>query len=438
MPIAPYISGLGAAADFPWPRLQLFEQSLGPSVVLDLDQAVDQEVARVASRLPTVGEIAVAVGSRGLANLPQLVRALVRALRRRGLQPFVVPAMGSHGGATAQGQRALLAHLGVDENSVEAPVRCTMEVTEVARLADGTALYCDALAAAAAGVVVLNRVKPHTAFHGRIESGISKMLVIGLGKEQGARTLHHYGFSAFAELIPQAAQCLLDALQVPFGLAVVENGLEQTAMVRAVVKDNWFSEEEQLLAKARALMARLPFDRLDVLLVGEMGKNISGDGMDPNVTGRHPHPAARGTMEVGRLGVLDLTAASEGNANGMGMADFVSRRVWEKIEPQATYRNALASSVTLPVKLPMVLESDRAVLAAALMLSERTTPRQAAVVIIRNTLALRVLALSEALWPTAARQGLKALASPFTPQFGPDGQLPTVGGLHLYVETEGR
>lgn len=368
--------------------------------------------------------IAVAVGSRGIARLPEIVAALVDTLKTIGAVPFIVPAMGSHGGATAEGQRAVLYHLGVTEDRVGAPIESQMATEVVGYTPEGEPVQVDALALRADGIVVVARVKPHTAFRGPYESGLAKMIAIGLGKQGGAATTHARGFGQMARQVPQRAEIALAATPIRFGLAILENARDEPFKILAVPADRIMAEEPELLDEARRAMPHLPFDRFDVLLIDKIGKDISGDGADPNITGRYPTPDASGGPIVNKQVVLDLTDAADGNANGIGTADYTTVRAARKVRFANTYPNALTSTVPGAVKLPMVLPSDRLALAAGL-LTCHAVGRPATVVRIADTMHLRDLWISESLLDAAAcNSGVTLVAPPVDLPFDADGNLP--------------
>jgi hypothetical protein len=332
--------------------------------------------------------------------------------------------MGSHGGATAEGQRDVLASLGVTEESAGCPVRATMEVVEVGRLANGLPVYLDAFAHAADGIVVINRVKPHTAFRAANESGMVKMITIGLGKQKGAESCHAFSFKYMGENILAMARLLLARTPILFGVGTVENAYDRVAKVVAAPACDLVETDRQLQLEAKANMPRLMFDQIDVLVVEQIGKEISGDGMDPNITGRYPTPYASGGPDVAKIAFLDLTAASHGNANGMGAADFITRRFADKIDFEKTYTNALTSTVTGPVRMPMVLDTDRDVILAALKTCNARDLARARVVRIKDTLHLGEIAVSEAMLPEAtANAAIAVLSDPTDLRFDGAGNL---------------
>ena len=365
-----------------------------------------------AVELPS-GSVAIGVGSRGVAGIGEIVAALVEVLKEAGAEPFVVPAMGSHGASTAEGQAEVLAHLGVGEENVGCPVRATMEAVRIGETSSGVAVFMDRNAYESDAVVVVNRVKPHTAFRGTVESGPTKMLAIGLGKQRGAHSIHSAGWERIHETIPEAARVATGSGKVAFGLATVENAAEEPCKIVAIPAGELEEAEAPLLKEAKRNLARLPFDDIDVLLVDEIGKNISGDGADPNVTGRYPTTAASGGPSVERMVYLGLTEETGGNANGLGMADVVTERLAAAVDRPSTYMNALTSTTPAPVKTPMVMPTDEMAIAAALTMCAGVEPRDARLVRIQNTLKLGRIWLSETLLQEVeADERLEILESP--------------------------
>jgi hypothetical protein len=377
------------------PAVALVEQRVdSPPTLNDIRAAVGEALRSV--ELPT-GKVAVGVGSRGVGRISDVVAALVGFLKEAGAEPFVVPAMGSHGASTAEGQADVLRHLGVSEERVGCPIRATMEARKIGETPGGVSVYMDQNAFEADAVVVVNRIKPHTAFRGTVESGPTKMLAIGLGKQKGAYSIHAAGWGRIHETIPEAARVAVQSGKVAFGLAVLENADEEPYRVAAVPAEKLEESEAPLLEEAKRKLMRLPFDDIDVLVIDQIGKNISGDGADPNVTGRYPTPFASGGPNVERMVFLDLTPETGGNANGLGAADVVTERLVSKMDPPATYLNALTSTTPYPVKIPMTMPTDRMAIAAALAMTAGVSPQNARLVRIQNTLKLRQMWVSEAL-----------------------------------------
>ena len=404
------------------PQVALVEQEVdAPGALADIRAAVGEALRSV--ELPT-GSVAIGVGSRGVGRIDEVVAALVGFLKEAGADPFVVPAMGSHGASTAEGQAEVLAHLGVSEERVGCPVRATMEAVKVGETPAGVEVFMDRNAYEADSVVVVNRIKPHTAFRGEVESGPTKMLAIGLGKQKGAHSVHAAGWAKIHETIPEAARVAVEGGKVAFGLAVLENADEEPYRVAAIPAEKLEESEAPLLEEAKRNLLRLPFEEIDVLVVDEIGKNISGDGADPNVTGRYPTPYASGGPAVERLVFLDLTPETGGNANGLGMADVVTERLVSKMDRPATYLNALTSTTPSPVKIPMVMPNDRMAIAAALTMCAGVSPPRARLVRIKNTLKLRRLWVSEPLLEgVGAGERLRVVEEPSPMRFDADGSL---------------
>ena len=336
--------------------------------------------------------VAVTAGSRGIANITAILSGVIAELKASGAEPFVVPSMGSHGYATAEGQIELLASLGITESSVGAPIRSSMEVVELGKTEDGVAVFCDKLAFGADKIVVVGRVKPHTSFRAPNESGLLKMVVVGLGKRHGADALHTAPNRY--DSLPKMARVALAKMPIAFGVAIVEDSLDRTTHLQVVLPKDFEAEDRKLLVEARRLMPRIPFERLDVLIVDEMGKNVSGTGMDPNVIGMGRRTGGASIPDIDRIAVLDLTEASHGNAVGIGMADVTTRRLVDKIDFRPTYMNAMTAGSFIAVKVPMTLETDREAISAVLRGYSVETIRLAR---IKNTLLLEEMEVSAGL-----------------------------------------
>jgi hypothetical protein len=400
-----------------------------PPPIADVGAVVAAELQRseVRSLIKPGQRIAIGVGSRGIARLSEITTALVRELKAIGAEPFIIPAMGSHGGATADGQREVLAHLGVTEARCGAPVISDMTTVEVGRTDDDIAVRLDKQALGADGIVFIARVKPHTAFRGPYESGLAKMIAIGIGKQSGAAACHAAGFGDMARRVPALAAVAIAKAPIRFGIAVLENAHDQPYKIVAVPADRIFADEPALLEQAKASMPRVPFDQLDVLVIDEIGKNISGDGADPNITGRYPTPFATGGPDVAKQVVLDLTDATDGNANGIGTADFTTLRAARKMMLGQTYPNGLTSTVVGPVSIPMILPSDHLAMAAAL-LTCNAVGRAPRLMRIANTLRLGEFVVSESLLDDVrANSALHVLAGPDAPPFDAEGDLRDLG-----------
>jgi lactate racemase-like protein len=412
--------------DVPLPRIAPVRQRFSAPGIRDLRAAVRDALAR-----PGVGEtvrpgmrIAVTVGSRGVARIAEITAAVVAELAARGAAPFLVPAMGSHGGATAAGQVELLARLGVTEESAGCPIRSSMEVVEVGRLPNGLAVLVDRHAHEADGIVVVNRVKPHTSFRGASESGLVKMIAIGLGKQRGADSCHALGFAHMAEHIVAMAEVALARERILFGVGVVENARDEPMTLAAMPAREIVARDRELLALARANMPRIPFDPMDVLVVDRMGKEYSGTGMDPNIIGRYTTPYASGGPRIEKLAVLDLTEKTHGNGLGVGLADFTTRRLVDRLDREAMYANALTSTVVVPVRIPATLDTEREAIQAAVKTCGARDRERVRLVRVRNTLHLGDLWISEALLGEArANPDLTVLGEPQPMRFDGAGRL---------------
>jgi hypothetical protein len=383
----------------PIPRMVRVRQTFAATHISNVAAALHDELyhSGVLSRIKPGMSIAVAVGSRGVAEIPTLTRVTVDAIKAQGGQPFIVPAMGSHGGATAEGQVDVLTNLGVTELSAGCPIRSSMEVVEIGRLENGLPVYIDKHAHGADGIVVINRIKPHTAFRGVSESGLVKMITIGLGKQKGAESCHAYSFRYMGEHLLAMAAISLSRTPILFGVGTVENAYDQVAKVVAVPAENILAVDRELLVEAKANMPKFLVPQFDVLITDQIGKDISGDGMDPNITGRYPTPYASGGPEIAKIAVLDLTEKSHGNANGMGTADFTTRKLVNKVNFPMTYANGLTSTVVGPTHMPTVLESDYDAIRAAIKTCNARDLSQARVIRIKNTLHLGDIMISESL-----------------------------------------
>ena len=412
--------------DIPIPKMAkvkvIFDNNMIEDLGSELGAKLQQE--HIQQTIKPGMKIAIAVGSRGLDRIVELTAVTVKALKDAGAEPFIVPSMGSHGGATAEGQREVLAHLGVTEASVGCEIRSSMEVVQLGELPNGLPVYLDKYAAAADGIVVINRVKPHTAFRGPVESGIMKMISIGLGKQRGAEACHQLGFKYMAENVPAMARMIMDQKPVLFGVATVENAFDKVAVVEVLTPEEIIEKEPELQMKAKELLPKLFFDQLEVLVIDEIGKNISGDGMDPNITGRYPTPYAHGGPDVNKMVVLDLTPQTEGNANGVGTADFTTQRLVDKMDLEVTYANGLTSTVVAPTKIATTLPNDREAIQAAIKTSNVLDFNQAKMVRIKNTLVLSEIEVSEALFEYVKQHPQMELCSePYDFSFNEHGNL---------------
>jgi hypothetical protein len=412
--------------DIPIPQMVKIRQKFDATKIDNLSEVLERELQQPGAidRIKPGQQVAVAVGSRGVANIDLFTKVTIDAIKKAGGHPFIVPCMGSHGGATAEGQKEVLEHLGVTEESMGAPIRSSMEVVKIDELPNGLPVYVDEIASTADAIVVINRVKPHTAFRGRIESGIMKMIAIGLGKQKGAETCHQLGFKYMAENVPAMAKIMIDKLPIVFGVALVENAYDQTRRIEVLPAEQIEAREEQLLIEAKAHLPKILFDQIDVLVIDYIGKNISGDGMDPNITGRYPTPYAHGGPDVSKMVVLDLTHETKGNANGVGTADFTTQRLVDKMDLHATVVNGLTSTVCAPTKIASTLDNDFYAIKAAVKTCNILDYTKCKMVRIKDTLHLGEIEISVNLLEEAKKHAdIEILSEPYGLQFDSEGNL---------------
>jgi hypothetical protein len=383
-----------------FPPLARVRQSFEQPRVEDVPGTIRRLIreSRLRERIKPGGTIAVGVGSRGVNQIDVIARSIVDALRELDYRPFIVAAMGSHGGATPEGQRELLASYGVTTEAMGVPVKTDMDTVVLGTNPVGLPIYFDKNAYQADGLVLANRIKPHTDFHSTHESGVLKMLVIGLGKREGAAQVHKLGVRGLREVLPEVGRILVKKTPFALGLGIIENAEDVPAEIVALEPENIFEIEPAMLERARGLMGRLPFDQIDILVVGELGKNYSGAGLDPNVIGRlmiETQPDFE-TPVITRLVVLDVSDESHGNIVGVGFADLTTERLVAKMDVESFQINVLTSCCLERARIPITLPSDRAVIEAALDTCWRIDPSQARMVVIPNTLELKELWVSPA------------------------------------------
>jgi hypothetical protein len=379
--------------------------------------------------------VALTAGSRGIANIPVVLKAAATFLKDLGARPFLVPAMGSHGGGTAEGQRQVLESYGITESYVGAPIRASMEVVSLGSTAEGFPVVLDKHAAGADHIGVVARVKPHTGYHGPVESGLLKMIMIGLGKHAGALAYHRILLEqAYDQVVRSVSRTVRARAPIAFGLALVENGYDETAQVEAVLPSDFEPREEVLLARAKEWLARLPFHRADLLIIDEIGKNISGSGMDTNVVGRKRafrfSPAPDGQPEMRLIFVRGLTDKTHGNAAGLGMADFTTTRLVRAMNYRATVINCLTAGYPEGANLPVHFETDREVLDAALVIIGTRKAEEARIIHIRNTMELEEVLVSEPCLTEPPATRFSPVGPPRPLEFDADGNLAQVDMRH--------
>ena len=405
------------------PRMYLVEQRFSRESIADIPAAVRGELARLepGKTIRPGHTVAIAAGSRGIRRIDEIIKSVVGEMKALGAKPFIVPAMGSHGGGTAEGQRDVLGRYGVTEEAMGCEVRSSMDVVRAGESRLGMPVYLDRFASGADHIAVVNRVKPHTKLIGRVESGLVKMCLVGLGKREGARAFHRaVGLHPWMDVAESSLEVLLGRSRLAFGLAVIQSAYEEIAGLAALYPQDFLREEPALLEKARSLMGRLPFNDVDLLIVDRMGKEISGTGMDTNITGRKDGSP----MRVTHVFVRDLTDATRGNAQGIGLADFTTRRLVEKIDYRALYVNAQTAYRTDSCKVPMTFDCDRDALRTAFEMSGAERPEEYRIAWIRNTLDLERIALSEAyLGRLEGIDSARTAGAPFPVTFDGDGNL---------------
>lgn len=425
---------LPALRDVQLPRVyaaRLTHRETAP--IEDLLETVERELGR-SSALGELGAsvpgaaVAVAVGSRGIAGLVEVVSAAVGWLRRHGLNPFIVPAMGSHGGADAAVQRGILEALGVTEARVGAPIVSSMAVTELGLSAVGVPCYFSSDALSADAILVINRVKSHTSFDRPIESGLTKMVAVGLGKAPGAQAVHRLGPAGLRDVLPELAQIAISRAPIAYGLALVENAAKELIRIEGAEPGQFAAVDERLLVLAKEHLARLPFDQLDVLVVQEIGKDISGMGMDYAVIGRTDIRGVPNPLRpfIHKIVALSLTAASHGNAQGIGVADFIPRHLADGIDLVDLYTNSIAASVIEKARIPPVLPNDHETIKAAVATCWQPRREEVRLCIIRSTLRLEQILVSAPLAAElAAVPGAEVSDVALPIRFSKDGQLQT-------------
>jgi hypothetical protein len=411
--------------------MMMVRQRFPESPPLDIAATVREELALALRELKPGAKVAVAVGSRGVSNLRLIVATALEALKAADARPFIVPAMGSHGGGAPAGQLAILADYGVTQAALDTPLEPAMAVEQVGTTASGFPVLFSAVALRAEAILLINRIKPHTDFSGALGSGLLKMLVVGLGKGVGAANYHSLASRlGYEEVIRDSAAIILRSAPILGGLAIVEDQRHQTARIRFVKPAEMPEREGELCAQACALMPRLPFDDIDLLIVDRMGKDISGTGMDPAVIGRSIHGYSlledpqRPPPRIRRVFVRELTPESQGNATGLGLADFTTTRLVRAVDWEPTTLNALTALSLQGAKVPIHFATDREVIAKALGTLALADVHQAKVVRIADTLCVERLQVSEAYLPLMAQSpSLARLGPPAEMAFGPDGNL---------------
>jgi len=415
-----------------YPKIVRLRQRFERPRVEDVGTAVASTLERLdlGRRIRPGQTVALTAGSRGIANIPVVLRETAGFLKKLGARPFLIPAMGSHGGGTAEGQRRILESYGVTEAFVGAPIRASMDVATIGSTPEGFPVYLDKLASQADHIGVVARIKPHTGFHGPIESGLLKMMMIGLGKHVGALAYHRILLEQpYGPVVRSVGRVMCSKAPIAFGLALVENAYDETALIEAVGPDQFEPREEHLLCEARRMLPRLPWRQADLLIVDEIGKNISGSGMDTNVVGRkrafrQEPPPDQPAMRL--IFVRGLSNHTHGNAAGIGLADFTTVRLVKAMNYRATVVNCLTSGYPEGANLPVHFETDRETIDAALAIIGTRPPEEARVLHIRNTLHVEEVEASEPCFAEPAATDVTRLGEARPLAFDEHGDLPPI------------
>lgn len=417
--------------DIPIPKMIKVRQQFPATEVRDIAKTLREEIRKpeILDQVQKGMRIAIAVGSRGMTELPLIVQTVVEELKTRDALPFIVPAMGSHGGATADGQKLVLANLGITETSVGCPIISSMDVVQCGMLDIGLPVLIDKQAYEADGIVIINRIKAHNAFSGPIESGLSKMITIGLGKQKGADSCHAFGFTRMTEFILEMTRIKLEKANFLFGVGTVENAYDRIAKIVAVRPEKFIETDQKLLIEAKSNLPKILLQPIDVLIVDQLGKEFSGGGMDSHTIGRASttcvNPSA---LPPSRLVVLDVTDQSHGNSCGMGLADFTTRRLFNKIDFDTTYANILTSTATPSGRIPLIMESDRLAIQGAIKTCGVYDVSKLRMVRIPNSLHLDEIFVSEVMLSEADQHpDISLLTQPEDFIFDPSGNLTDIG-----------
>jgi hypothetical protein len=382
------------------PEIIKIKQIFNNDKIDNIEDTIKKELSKINVNIKKNSNIAITVGSRGIANLNTIIKTTVDFIKEKGANPFVIPAMGSHGGATADGQKKILENYGITEKYLNIPVRSSMEVIELPQDNLKNKVYIDKIASESDGIIIINRIKPHTSFHGNHESGLMKMLVIGLGKHKGAIEIHKYGVNGLKNLILPTAKQIIKHNKILFGLALVENAYDEIMLIKALNPSEFENSEQKLLKTAKKNMPKLPANDIDILIIDQLGKNISGVGIDPNIIGRM---RIQGIDEpenpkIKRIIISNLTNGSNGNAIGMGLADFITKKFYKKIDFKSTYENALTTTFIERAKIPIVMDNEKTAFLQAIRSLGNIVAEKLKIIRIKNTLKLDEVYVSKPIY----------------------------------------
>lgn len=411
----------GGFDDIKIPKMIRIKQKFNDDMIEDIESKIKEEIKNKICLSDLKGKrIAITAGSRGIKEIDKITLCVIKELKEAGAKPFIVPAMGSHGGATAEGQKEFIANYNITEETMGVKIISSMETVLIDTLEDGIPIYCDRNAYESDGIVVINKIKPHADFKGDYESGLVKMMAIGLGKHKGATFLHKQGFDTFHELLPRAGKSFINHAPILFGLAIVENAYDNPMIIEVIKPEDILDREKELLRIAKDNIARIKLDEIDVLIIDEIGKNISGEGMDPNVTGRPGSYLKEGfeAPSIQKIVVLDITKESHGNGVGIGMSDISTVNCISKIDLGTMYTNGITSTVLEPSKLPIILNNDKEAIIVAIKTCNRIEFENVKIVRIKNTLELDEIEVSEAYYDSIKeRRDLEIISEPYELKF---------------------
>ncbi len=406
------------------PKMFRVRQIFPHDGIRNIPEVLREQLRGMENRIRPGMRVVLTGSSRQIANMPLVLRTLAQWVREQGGEPWIIPAMGSHGGATDEGQRQMLEGYGVTEEACGCPVYSSMETVQIGHLECGDEVRMDKFAYESDAIIIVGRIKAHTAFRGTYESGLVKMIAIGLGKRAGADSLHRWGFGRLAERLPPYAGIVMEHSNIVFGVGLIENEFDETCRIAVVPGEEIFEKEPQLLLYAKTRLPKLLFAETDVLIVREIGKNFSGSGMDPNVTGTFGTPFASGGIRKQRVAVLDISEESHGNYIGLGMADMTTKRAFDKLQTNTTYFNMITSTVLGVGKIPMTLEDDKLAIQTAIRTLNGVDKDHVRMIYIKNTLSLETVLVSEAYWEEVQkRTDLEILEQPRELNFDADGNL---------------
>lgn len=410
----------------PIPKMVTVRQVFDDTCITDIPYAVLKTLneENVCETVKPGMAIAITAGSRGIDNIALIIKTLVRILQEKGAKPFVIPTMGSHGGASAKGQLQVLHSYGITEEYIKCPIRSSMEVKRIGTAENGQPVQIDAYAAAADGIIIVNRIKPHTSFTGHYESGLMKMMAIGLAKQSGAEVCHQEGYGRIADNVEYYGKAILKSANILFGVGIIENAYDKTCDIIAVPREEIIEREPALLLRAKSLMPKIMFSNIDVLVVDYIGKNISGLGMDPHITGSFATTYARGPARPDKIAALDLSDETHGNGNGAGVADISTRRLLEKFDFEMTYPNAITTTLTPAVRIPMIMDNQRLAIQAAIKTTATFNKENTRMVRLKDTLHLSEIQISESMLAEAAvNPNIVVLSEPEDLVFNENGDL---------------